>query len=877
MRLTWPLAGRGVEMRLIEAALSDADVSGVVISGPAGVGKSRLGREALVGAASRGGEIRWVVGTSCGRGIPLGALASWPGLVGEDSLQLVCGVIESLIAASSTGTVVVGVDDPHLLDDLSMFVLDQIVARGVAKVLLTLRDDQPIPVAVQELWKLGEFERIELEALPPEETTALLSATLDGSLDSQTAGSLWRLTQGNILYLRHIVEQAVADGHLEKQSGYWRWVGDPVVPNGLVELVETRMGALPDAVGDVVDALAVGEPIGLAMLRRIVDPDAVEEADLRGLIRLDELDERVEVRLAHPLYGEVRRRRAAATRLRRLRGLLAVELANFDDGGDVRVAVRRGALSLESDLEPDAELLIRAAGGAVGLGDLALADRLAAAAVRAGGGAEAQFLRAHAMSWLGRGHDAEELLGAVPAAELTDEERARFTYLRASNLLWALADPVRAREVIDEGAAAVGEGPARRSIDAVSAVYWFAMDQPDEAVEAAKSLVLEELPPIVGAEMAWALASIHGDAGRTAQAVAVAEAGYAIAIRCSDAPHMRFNIADAHVGALVLAGQINKALEVAEWAESQAADLPGTAHWLGPAIAGRAALGAGRLEEACRLLEQAAGALSATGHEQGWGYRYSIPRATALAMRGRWEEAAGVLEKLAAVPRPFRKLDDEKALARAWVAAGQGAVSEATGILKSAAETAAVNERFAAEVLCLQTATQFGDRSCEPRLRELQGIVEGPRVGLAGRFAAAMPDGKAAELAMVSETFDEMGDRVAAVEAAAQASLAYRRQDLRGSALGCAARAQALAAEGGAETPTLRQAREPLPLTDREREVVLLIGQGLTNREVADRLTLSSRTVEGHIYRAMSKTGTTSREELAALLPRNEPSTSKER
>ncbi len=98
--------------------------------------------------------------------------------------------------------------------------------------------------------------------------------------------------------------------------------------------------------------------------------------------------------------------------------------------------------------------------------------------------------------------------------------------------------------MIDEGAAAVADGPARRSIDAVSAVYWFAMDQPDAAMEAAKSLVLDELPPIVGAEMAWALASIHGDAGRTAEAVAVAEAGYEIAIRCSDAPHMRFNIAD---------------------------------------------------------------------------------------------------------------------------------------------------------------------------------------------------------------------------------------------------------------------------------------------------------------------------------------------
>src|SRR4029079_13999729 len=121
--------------------------------------------------------------------------------------------------------------------------------------------------------------------------------------------------------------------------------------------------------------------------------------------------------------------------------------------------------------------------------------------------------------------EAEELLAEVPVAELSDEERARFTYLRASNLLWALADPVRAKGVIEEGAAAVAEGPARKTIDAVSAVYWFAMDEPDAAMEAAKDLVLEELPPIVGAEMAWALASIHGDAGRADEAVAVAKAG----------------------------------------------------------------------------------------------------------------------------------------------------------------------------------------------------------------------------------------------------------------------------------------------------------------------------------------------------------------
>ena len=77
-----------------------------------------------------------------------------------------------------------------------------------------------------------------------------------------------------------------------------------------------------------------------------------------------------------------------------------------------------------------------------------------------------------------------------------------------------------------------------------------------------------------------------------------------------------------------------------------------------------------------------------------------------------------------------------------------------------------------------------------------------------------------------------------------------------------------MAEQCGVSTPALRQAAEPLPLTDREREVVNLIVHGLSNREVAERLTLSLRTVESYIYRAMVKTGTSSREELAALMPR---------
>ena len=45
-----------------------------------------------------------------------------------------------------------------------------------------------------------------------------------------------------------------------------------------------------------------------------------------------------------------------------------------------------------------------------------------------------------------------------------------------------------------------------------------------------------------------------------------------------------------------------------------------------------------------------------------------------------------------------------------------------------------------------------------------------------------------------------------------------------------------------------------------------MIRDGLSNRQIAENLTMSVRTVEGHIYRACAKLGLANRSELAALV-----------
>jgi DNA-binding NarL/FixJ family response regulator len=90
---------------------------------------------------------------------------------------------------------------------------------------------------------------------------------------------------------------------------------------------------------------------------------------------------------------------------------------------------------------------------------------------------------------------------------------------------------------------------------------------------------------------------------------------------------------------------------------------------------------------------------------------------------------------------------------------------------------------------------------------------------------------------------------------------------------GCGAKSYRDDAAGELRRLDSRPARSKLAgagiaaLSNREREVAELVAAGLTNRQIAERLFLSQKTVETHITRLLTKLGITSRLAVAAILP----------
>jgi ATP/maltotriose-dependent transcriptional regulator MalT len=126
-----------------------------------------------------------------------------------------------------------------------------------------------------------------------------------------------------------------------------------------------------------------------------------------------------------------------------------------------------------------------------------------------------------------------------------------------------------------------------------------------------------------------------------------------------------------------------------------------------------------------------------------------------------------------------------------------------------------------------------------------------------------------------AEAHAAAGDREAAAAAAGAALDTARRLGaawLRGEVEGLAARARlplgSVEEEIAVEEPAAVEEEDPFGLTPRERQVLALVAEGRTNREIGDTLYMAEKTASVHVSRILSKLDVRSRTEAAAVAHR---------
>jgi DNA-binding CsgD family transcriptional regulator len=201
-------------------------------------------------------------------------------------------------------------------------------------------------------------------------------------------------------------------------------------------------------------------------------------------------------------------------------------------------------------------------------------------------------------------------------------------------------------------------------------------------------------------------------------------------------------------------------------------------------------------------------------------------------------ESAGVAETLVPLIEAFRDVEAAETVAR--IVATSPMDAGGAGVYCCGSLEVLLGRLAAVRAEWDTAIAHFGEALRVDTRTGARPAVVNDRVGLAG---ALLGRGRAADLPRVRELA-----RAAQSEA--------RRLGMPGPER----RAAALAEQAG------RAARAADPLTGREREIAGLVAAALTNRQIAERLVLSERTVESHVGNILAKLGCANRTEVATAV-----------
>jgi DNA-binding CsgD family transcriptional regulator len=548
-------------------------------------------------------------------------------------------------------------------------------------------------------------------------------------------------------------------------------------------------------------------------MSELVRTDTLERVERRGLIRIVDDTGTADTHFTHSVIGEVIRRNLGQVASRRLRTEVLTAMDLHPSQGPAQ-RLRRAELSLHADADIDVEFLSRAAEDAIALMNIPLAEQLARVAVTQGGGLVASELLARTLLWQGRAPESEEILASFNPDTLTEFELARWGMARIANLQWSIGDSQAAAEILEMLQQRISHPRLRPVVDGLAAALAVLDNRLEEAAALADQVLADPTAPpiavgwaVFGGGMAAALKGCTADAAR------VAARGYEVYDRIDGL--LRFLLSLGEVRALTLAGDFGAA-------QARSGDIvritsPGQyrARAMANVLAGTVELGRGQLHVAIGRLEETLAALSG--------------------------EAA----------------------------AAMGHVSGAITAAIQAADLAAASGQRAIELMALHAAARFGDKSCLPRVVEVASVIGGPLAAVDAAHAVGLMNNDGAAVFSASQEFERIGALLSAADAAAQAAVLFDVAGQRRNSLDAAAAANRLGTVcGGLKTPAMCATSQPLSLSPREREIAHLVARGLSNREIAERLVVSTRTVEGHLYRMYLKLNVTSRDHLRDIIRR---------
>ncbi|WP_280501739.1 helix-turn-helix transcriptional regulator, partial [Nocardia farcinica] len=726
----WQLLDRPAEYEAVRSALTSGDSGGVVLVGAAGVGKTTLARLVTAGL---GVPVRWAACTESSQAIPLGAFAPWiDSSATRDPIALLASARSNLLTEPST---VVSVDDAYLLDRLSATLLHQIAVDRAAPIVATVRGGEEVPDAVTSLWKDGYLRRVELRPLTEQQCVTLVETVLGGTLEGLSADVMWESSGGNPLFLRNLVEGAVEAGTLTEVDGVWQLRGRAALPPSLIALLDCRLSRVDEPVLQVLKTLALYEPLDLDVLVRLVGEEAVDAAELSGMIRTNRDGRTVVARFSHPLLGDVVRDRIGTAAARARRGRI-IDILREQQPSTAADRIRLAQLCVEDDRPLDSGLLISAAKDAVALSNLPLGERLARAALERGGGLPAAEVLCRAVLWQGRPKEADQLLADFDPDDLDELQLVQWGLPHASVLFWAMGDVTRGHHTIDLLRERVEHPALRLVVDAADAAMAVHENRIAHGIDAAERVLADPDAPKQAVDwVAFALGLAMPVAGRGADFAPIAARSRAQQ-KTTDGM-IRVMVCYGDVLALTLLGELG----LADRRAAEYCQFHSSAQFLGWAIAkigcATVATYRGRFRHAITEFEQALAALNAES-SLPWKLPAQLILARAYAAVGEAGQAERVLTDAETHRGAHVALHEpQRVIARAWLAAATGNRHVAVELARRAADVAHSAGQYALEAEALHHAVRFGDRTVARRLASIVGRVQGHAVAIYARHAAA--------------------------------------------------------------------------------------------------------------------------------------------